>query len=277
MGVATHLVSTIGAVCVAALCFHPAAAQDAGRIIGGVPVEQGNNTYQVGLLAASIADDEKAQFCGGTLISMRWVVTAAHCISSLDPRLYNVLTGTTKLNGSGVRHPVNAIFVHPQWNQDRYDYDVALLHLGTDAEDVDTADLITLAQEQAFAAPGDRLVTSGWGSTVRPPATRYPVGLRKLTVPVLARETCNGPDSYDGRLTNRMLCAGYLQGTKDSCQGDSGGPLVYSERSGRKRTWVLAGIVSFGRGCAKPNFPGIYARVAVLRHWINTTIASAPY
>ncbi|MED6234256.1 hypothetical protein ATANTOWER_025483, partial [Ataeniobius toweri] len=65
-----------------------------------------------------------------------------------------------------------------------------------------------------------------------------------------------------------MLCAGLLEGGKDSCQGDSGSPMV-SKQGGR---WIQAGIVSFGEGCAEPNFPGVYTRVSQYENWINSII-----
>lgn len=88
--------------------------------------------------------------------------------------------------------------------------------------------------------------------------------LRAAIVPIVNQAYCN--KQYDGAITPRMICAGIQEGGKDSCQGDSGGPLV-DENNGNLR---LVGVVSFGRGCAQPNYPGVYARVTSVRKWIKT-------
>lgn len=87
--------------------------------------------------------------------------------------------------------------------------------------------------------------------------------LRAAVVPAANQNYCN--TQYNGRITPRMICAGYKEGGKDSCQGDSGGPLTI-EVNGEVQ---LVGVVSFGRGCAEPNYPGVYARVTAVRSWIK--------
>lgn len=258
--------------CQPALAQSPASA--APRIIGGEPVAPGQNTYQVGLLSAGEPNNFKAQFCGGTLIGTNWVVTAAHCIGALTARDIQVLTDTNKLDGSGVRHALRSVTVHPNFGDDprSSDFDVAVLHLATPAEPgLQHAELITLDQEQKLAEPGDIVLASGWGNTSTV-SQKFPQTLRKVQLPVVSRADCNAETSYDGRITPRMLCAGFPQGKKDTCQGDSGGPLVVAATKGGRRTWLLAGITSFGQGCAQPDFYGVYARVAVLRNWITAVI-----
>lgn len=88
--------------------------------------------------------------------------------------------------------------------------------------------------------------------------------LRAAIVPIANQDYCN--KQYRGKITPRMICAGYKEGGKDSCQGDSGGPLI-DEVDG---TPQLVGVVSFGSGCAKPKYPGVYARVTAAREWIGS-------
>lgn len=260
--------------CAVAYCM-PALADDAPaaapKIIGGTPVQAGERTYQVGLLHADTADNFQAQFCGGTLINDNWVVTAAHCTEGETAATIQVLTGTNKLNGSGTRHAVASISVHPRYCGSRcgFDYDVAVLRLATPAEKgLDHAALITPSQEDRYASPGDDAVTTGWGSLDDSDNPPFPITLQKVTLPLVARTACNAKKSYDGTITSRMVCAGFAKGGKDSCQGDSGGPLVVSAGS----KWILAGITSFGYGCARPDLYGVYSRVAVLRTWILAQI-----
>ena len=77
---------------------------------------------------------------------------------------------------------------------------------------------------------------------------------------------------YGKYLLDSMVCAGYPKGAKDSCQGDSGGPLVVP-KSATDDTAIIFGVVSFGSGCAKPNFPGVYARVGKFLDWIKKGMA----
>lgn len=86
--------------------------------------------------------------------------------------------------------------------------------------------------------------------------------LRAAVVPKANQQLCNTSYSRYGGVTDRMICAGLQQGGKDACQGDSGGPLVNKD--------TLVGVVSWGYGCAVPNYPGVYSRVSSVRDWIKT-------
>uniref|UniRef100_A0A3P9NMH3 trypsin n=2 Tax=Poecilia reticulata TaxID=8081 RepID=A0A3P9NMH3_POERE len=92
----------------------------------------------------------------------------------------------------------------------------------------------------------------------------------EVEIPVVGNRQCKCSGYGPTTITNNMICAGLLQGGKDSCQGDSGGPMV-SKQAGR---WIQSGIVSFGEGCAKPNYPGVYARVSQYESWIKAQITT---
>jgi hypothetical protein len=111
-------------------------------------------------------------------------------------------------------------------------------------------------------------LVSGWGATAEGGSSA--AILQKVRVPIVSNTTCNA--AYGGGITANMLCAGLVEGGKDSCQGDSGGPLVVPDGSG----WRLAGVVSFGNGCARPNFYGVYTRISSFTTWITSQVGAPP-
>ncbi len=223
-----------------------------GRIVGGSVAPNATHKFQVGLLTKNVADNFNAQFCGGTLISANFIVTAAHCSDSSTPSQVQVLTGTQDLDGTGVRRNVVAIHIHPNWNPNTFDNDVSVWELETSTSGIPFA---TLAS--ADPAVGEKLKVTGWGALTE--GGNFPSNLRQVDVPLVSRANCNDANSYSGDITKRMICAGLDAGGKDSCQGDSGGPLTDNLGAGFK---VLTGIVSFGTGCARPNLHGVYTRVS---------------
>jgi len=98
------------------------------------------------------------------------------------------------------------------------------------------------------------------------------IELQEVDVPIVSNATCN--TSYGGEITANMICAGYAQGGKDACYGDSGGPLFVPDETGTG--WVQVGVVSWGEGCALPNYYGVYARVSRYQSWIESYVGTAP-
>jgi trypsin len=218
------------------------------RIVGGTTATASDNPFQVALLSSNVASNYDAQFCGGTLVKANVVVTAAHCVFGTSASQVQVLTGTRSLTSGGTRRNVTRISIHPSYNDNTLDYDVAVLTLSSSATGIPLASLAS-----ADPAAGTNLLVTGWGNTSAT-GSSYPTTLRKATVPLISTATCNGSSVYNGQITTRMICAGFLAGGVDSCQGDSGGPLTRSN--------VLTGIVSWGQGCAQRNKPGVYTRVS---------------
>ena len=118
-------------------------------------------------------------------------------------------------------------------------------------------------------ATKNKCYTSGWGTTSSGGSS--PTNLRYVQVPAITNAKCNEDEAYNGLITDSMLCAG-LPGTggKDACQGDSGGPYVCDE-NGKA---VVAGVVSWGFGCARPEYPGVYARNTEALQWIKDNMVS---
>uniref|UniRef100_A0A671XJH8 Zgc:100868 n=1 Tax=Sparus aurata TaxID=8175 RepID=A0A671XJH8_SPAAU len=196
--------------------------------------------------------------CGGTLVS--WVLSAAHCFQSIGTSGLVVSLGRQSqegLNPNAVSRTVAQIINHPNYNPSTFDNDISLLRLSS-----------TVEFNNFIRTTGSDLIseTLFCVSTVPLPS---PQNLMEVEVPVVGNRQCNC-DYGVGRITDNMICAGLREGGRDSCQGDSGGPMVSKQNS----RWIQSGVVSFGRGCALPNFPGVYARVSRYQTWINSQIST---
>ncbi len=215
--------------------------------------------------------------CGGSLVSGRWFLTAAHCATNdngavLAPSAFKITLGRSNLtvDPTGERHSVDTVIRHAQYNDATTEFDVALLRISTAVmPSLDPLGIVT-ASETALWAPAVTATVIGWGSTCSGCSTTSQ--LRETTVPIRTDATCTAGASYGTDFKPAtMLCAG--NGTKDTCQGDSGGPLLVP----RQDAVVLAGITSWGEGCADPIYPGIYTRIGAptLNQWIRERIPTA--
>jgi secreted trypsin-like serine protease len=238
-------------------------------IVGGKPVSNIADTHwQVALVDAK--SNPIFQFCGGALVASSWVVTAAHCVDNAlvqkDPARLDVIAGTLSYNVGGVRSHVDKIIVHPKWKQTgtQYDFDATLLKLKTPVTAVAPIGLIA-----PTGALGPTVRVSGWGAL----SEGGPVSdkLMYVDVPVVSNDECNKPESYDGRISAQMFCAGVRAGGLDACQGDSGGPVVAAAASDAKQ---LVGIVSWGFGCARELKYGVYTSVSTVSQWASDTMAA---
>ena len=218
------------------------------RIVGGVAVNIAQYPFQLSLQTSS-------HICGASVISSKWAITAAHCVGSPANR-YSLRAGSSNMN-QGVRYGVKNIIRHPNYNQRTTDFDVALLQIDGEIKLGGNVQAVKLTN--AEPASGKLVDITGWG-TLKEGGSVSPV-LMKVSVPVVDRKRCQSAYGKLNQITDRMICAGYTEGGKDSCQGDSGGPLTSNG--------VLFGIVSWGYGCARPIYPGVYTNVANLRSWIK--------
>jgi secreted trypsin-like serine protease len=241
-------------------------------IVGGRPVTNISATpWQVALVQGK--DSSLFQFCGGSLVAPNWVLTAAHCVDNSmvakDPKRLDVIAGTLTYKTGGVRAEVDKIFVQPKWHQTdtQYDFDAALLKLKTP---VSVVAPIKIIAPNGTLPEGPTVRVSGWGAT----SEGGPVSEKLLLaeIPVITNAECNKPESYDGRVSAQMFCAGVRLGGLDSCQGDSGGPVM-STASNAAGTPELVGIVSWGFGCARKLQPGVYTRVTTISQWASDTMA----
>ncbi len=247
--------------------------REQAKIVGGKPAPAGAFPWQVSLGVSWIADPFSAHFCGGSVLSEKWIVTAAHCAERLTPGQVIITAGTNRLVDGAVRRNVNRIIVHRNYNTQNQDNDIALMELRDPLPtglQIKKLDLLTVGEESGLTDTSVLTVT-GWGATTE--GGNVVRDLRYLDeLPFVPRAICNSTQAYDGRITENMLCAGVRSGGKDSCQGDSGGPLTFGKEASPK----LAGIVSWGDGCARPDKVGVYTRVANYVDWINPCVSGSP-
>jgi len=224
------------------------------RIVGGVETEENEYPWQVGLVSAS----GSRPWCGGTLISDRHVLTAAHCTAGSSPSSISVLVGEHRTDDSTfTRVPLSAITDHPDYNSGTLDNDYSILTLAEPVEFSATIAPACLPSTNSDFA-GVLATVSGWGTLSS--GGNQPTVLNEVDVTVQSNAECNS--AYGSGITDNMICA--ADAGKDSCQGDSGGPLVAQEND----KYTLIGVVSWGYGCAMPQYPGVYARVTEKMDWI---------
>uniref|UniRef100_A0A3P9L5Z5 Peptidase S1 domain-containing protein n=1 Tax=Oryzias latipes TaxID=8090 RepID=A0A3P9L5Z5_ORYLA len=233
------------------------------RIVGGQDAPAGFWPWQVSLQGSS-------HFCGGSLINNQWVLTAAHCFPSGSASGVNVVLGLQSLQGSNpnsVSRTITTLIVHPNYNSN--DNDIALLQLSSPVTFNNYITPVCLPSTGSTFYSGVNTWVTGWGNIRSGVYLPAPQILQEVQVPIVGNRQCKC--SYGASsITDNMVCAGLLEGGKDSCQGDSGGPLVIKQNN----LWIQAGVVSFGKDCALPNFPGVYTRVSQYQTWINTQITS---
>ncbi|EFB14559.1 hypothetical protein PANDA_019685 [Ailuropoda melanoleuca] len=229
------------------------------RIVGGTEVEEGEWPWQ-----ASLQWDGSHR-CGATLINSTWLVSAAHCFRTYkDPDRWTVSFGVT-IKPPKIKQGLRRIFVHEKYKYPSHDYDISVAELSSPVPYTNAVHRICLPDASHEFHPGNEMFVTGFGALQNDGSSQN--HLWQVQVDLIDTQTCNEPQSYNGAITPRMLCAGFLKGKKDACQGDSGGPLVSPDA---RDIWYLAGIVSWGDECAQPNKPGVYTRVTAFRDWIRS-------
>jgi len=250
-------------------------AKRKSRIVGGVVTEVNEYPWQVGI----VNKGHTQVWCGASLISDKWILTAAHCTRTKSAGNIQALLGehdySSNKETSMVRVGIAEIINHPDYHHQTTNIDFSLLKMKK------TIDFSKYSHIRPICLPTDTskdytdftATVSGWGTLSSGGSSSKK--LREVDVKVLSNSDCKNKYSYPSSwITSQMLCANVDGGGKDACQGDSGGPLV-TAGSGNGVTagqnYELIGVVSWGSGCASASYPGVYSRVTMQLDWITAT------
>ncbi|XP_043114106.1 transmembrane protease serine 13a isoform X2 [Puntigrus tetrazona] len=234
--------------------------QTASRIIGGSASQIGQWPWQVSLHYGG------SHVCGGSLVAPDFVVSAAHCFQGAMKNSANwrVYVGTISQSALQIPYLVTKIIVNENYSSNNNDYDVTLLKLSSPVTFSSIVQPVCFPTFDQTFSDGSECLTSGFGTTQEGSAHASTI-LMDVKVNIINTQLCNSSQVYRGAITKNMICAGDMNGGRDSCQGDSGGPLVCKRDDDR---WYLVGITSWGAGCGQRQRPGVYSRVTSLLPWI---------
>uniref|UniRef100_A0A671PFD5 Zgc:112038 n=1 Tax=Sinocyclocheilus anshuiensis TaxID=1608454 RepID=A0A671PFD5_9TELE len=236
------------------------------KIVGGQGAVVGSWHWQASLHKITSG----SHFWGGSLINKDWVLSAAHCFqntAALNVKMYLGRHLQMGSNPNEISRIVTRLITHPSYSTTTQNNDIALLQLSSSVTFTDYIKPVCLAAAGSVFGGGTKSWITGWGK-LSFVGTQIPNILQEVQIPIVNNSVCN--KGYGGIITSNILCAGLNEGGKDSCQGDSGGPMVNKNGS----QWIQSGIVSFGRDCGLPKFPGVYTSVSQYQSWISTQISS---
>ncbi|XP_061399539.1 serine proteinase stubble [Musca vetustissima] len=255
-------------------CGIPVLTRPETRIVGGKSAAFGRWPWQVSVRRTSFFGFSSTHRCGGALINENWIATAGHCVDDLLISQIRIRVGEYDFAHVQEQLPyiergVSKKIVHPQYNFFTYEYDLALVKMEQPLEFAPHVSPICLPETDSLLIGMNATVT-GWGRLSE--GGTLPSVLQEVSVPIVSNDNCKSMFLRAGRqefIPEIFLCAGYENGGQDSCQGDSGGPLQVKSQNGH---YFLAGIISWGIGCAEANLPGVCTRISKFVPWIMENV-----
>lgn len=228
-------------------------ADNPHRIIGGWPISIKEAPYQVAMLI------DNYYACGGSIINRYWILTAAHCVRHTAGSRLTIVAGTRYFRHGGQERLVRTSIYNGSYNPKTKANDIAMLRLKKPLNFNEKVQAVKLASPKN-KLPSTFYVT-GWG-VQKEGAFRVSKGLKQLNLKLVPHSKCYKRYKNLTPISKKMICA--AKPKADACQGDSGGPLTHDG--------VQYGIVSFGYGCARARYPGVYLDVRTQRKWIKKVI-----
>ncbi|XP_066976820.1 trypsin-3-like [Macrobrachium rosenbergii] len=238
-----------------------------GRVVGGRVTTRGRYPW-----LASLYYRGKI-YCGATLVNDRFLVSAAHCVKNVNKDKVEVFLGSHNRSDTAEIsrrvHKVKEWWTPDDYYPKGYVNDIGVIELNEPAKINRYIRPVCLPSEDRSYA-GEFGIVLGWGRQSE--GGEHSDVVRKIKVPILSNEECKNTKHIPGDIADTMMCAGYDAGKIDSCGGDSGGPLLHV-RSGGSQIDIV-GVVSWGEGCARAGYPGVYTRIQSFRNFIDSRISS---
>ncbi|XP_076301532.1 chymotrypsin-2-like [Lasioglossum baleicum] len=227
------------------------------RIVNGEDAKEGDIPYQVSLQNKG----SDFHFCGGSVLSENYVITAAHCVEGKNPSGIKVVAGTINLSKPNVERDIVKIITHENYNsRDSWKNDIALLKVEKPFSKSKLISFVPLPSANDVIQPNSQATVSGWGRLRQGGPTT--IHLQRVNILIANQDYCKLMYNKAGyNIFESHVCAYDPKVEKGSCNGDSGGPLTVNGK--------IVGLVSWAMGCALTDYPTVYTRVASHLNWIK--------